>query len=145
MTDDWETFSREMAGAAGSLPDLTVAGTSMADWQWLLDRLHSGRWTVGYSEDGEFIPMPTSAAEIFTADREASRIAKVQIDGLWLNCHFWTVEEIDFDIDPREVQDEAGFETLLRFMAWLGDSLDKPVYLSHEGSAESVILRYPPG
>lgn len=43
--------------------------------------------------------MPTAAADAFPADGEADRMLSVKFAGVQANCHFFTRDEIEFDID----------------------------------------------
>lgn len=79
-----------------------------------------------------------SAAVIF-ADREIREgisVFGVCVGSVWLNCHFFTVDEIEFDLDPRDVSSAADFAALLHFMQGLGQAVNRPVLLTTEGWTE---------
>jgi hypothetical protein len=61
-----------------------------------------------------------------------------------LNCHFFGVDEIEFDLDPREIGDSDQFERLVGFMRLLGELTGKVVLLTPENFKERPILRYSP-
>jgi len=61
------------------------------------------------------------------------------------NCHFFTVEEIEFDIDTREVKGQQELNALLEFMRCLAHATDKEAVLTAENMPEIVILRVRPG
>ncbi len=64
------------------------------------------------------------------------------MNGVILNCHFFCVEEIEFDIDPGEVDEKRKAESLLEFMAQVGQILEKNVILTDENTQESVLFRH---
>jgi hypothetical protein len=58
---------------------------------------------------------------------------------------FFTVEEIEFDIDPREVKGQQELNALFGFMRCLAQATDKEVVLTAENMREIVIFRASPG
>jgi hypothetical protein len=61
-----------------------------------------------------------------------------------INCHFFTEQEIELDLDPREVNSEERLNSLFRFMKVLGKHLGKEVILTLENSPHLVLLRTSP-
>jgi len=61
-----------------------------------------------------------------------------------LACHFFVTNEIEFDLDPRQVG-ESQLRALMEFMARLGDLTGKPVALTPENGPHAQIFRYEPG
>ena len=53
--------------------------------------------------------------------------------------------EIEFDIDPREVNEETRFLRLIEFIRRVGNLLKKDVILSPENLPKYPILKYSPG
>ena len=60
-----------------------------------------------------------------------------------LNCHFFTEDEVEFDLDPREMKPEL-LGTLVDFFRLLGEATTKPVLLTMENMPEAVIMRFEP-
>lgn len=75
---------------------------------------------------------------------EACLLLEVKADAITFNCHFFTLEEVEFDIDPREVLGEAGANTVFSFMRRLGEHLNKEVVLTPENAPELPIFRFCP-
>ncbi len=63
---------------------------------------------------------------------------------LSINCHFFTTEEIEFDIDPREITGESDFQALTEFMRFVGLKLSRRVALTPEGGPDEMLLEYDP-
>jgi hypothetical protein len=54
-------------------------------------------------------------------------------------------ELIDFDIDLRELQGQAGVDTLCAFLGAIGRRLSKPVTMTAEGQYGYPVLGFDPG
>ena len=68
----------------------------------------------------------------------------VQTAGIVLNCHFFNVTELEFDLDPREVNGPEEFNALITFMHLLADVCGKPAVLTEENWPAAPILRTRP-
>lgn len=62
-----------------------------------------------------------------------------------MNCHFFAVEQIEFDLDPAEVSDPSRLEGLFAFMKGLASAVGKDVLLTPENVPSIVIFRCRPG
>jgi hypothetical protein len=58
---------------------------------------------------------------------------------------FFTVDEIEFDIDPREVKDERDLEELFDFLRRLCRISNKQTVLTPENAPDLWIFRFNPG
>ena len=64
----------------------------------------------------------------------------VDLSGVLLNCHFFCLDQIEFDIAPSEVTDEAKFHGIVDFMHDLSNVLEKTVVLTSENAPEVVLF-----
>src|SRR5262245_30449355 len=110
----WKTVRDEFA-FDGSLRDIYVFGTSIADWQRMLDAFRSTGYTLTYFRADQPTGLPANAADAFPPPEECDRRLSVRFAGVLANCHFFTVEEIEFDIDPREVKGQQELNALFGF------------------------------
>jgi len=62
-----------------------------------------------------------------------------------VNCHFFTREEIELDIEPSEVDSEARCLSLLAFIKGIAERVGKDVIMTPENMQETVLLRYRAG
>lgn len=113
----------------GSLMDLWIAPTSLADWQTAYEWLFLN-FDTAY-ESGGCLSLPPADVEHCFSD--PSSILRVNVGKVRANVHFFNEEEIELDLDPREL-DESARDSLEEFMAGLARALGKPANLSHEGS-----------
>ena len=100
--------------------------------------------TVAFYVDGEETSFPPSAEVIFERRQEAATLLQVTVGNMHLNCHFFCQDEIEFDLDPRELQSEEDLDALAGFMSILANETGKPAILTHENTQEVVILTVPP-
>lgn len=140
MPLSWEEVSREFA-FDGSWRDLYVFGTTMADWQRMLDWLWSSPYEVRYFRNEEPVELPREASHAFPLPDACDRLLSVTFAGVLANCHFFTAEEIEFDIDPRDVKGQHELDALLGFMQRLAAAVGKEVVLTPENFREAVIFR----
>lgn len=138
---DWQRVAEDFE-PDGSLRDIYVLETSLDAWQSVIDTLRQ-RWSsLTFTLNGEPATLPQRVEAIFDARREQAALLSLMVGGAQLVCHFFVEDEIEFDIDPREITGPAQLEALIEFMALLGRITAKTVVLTHENSPEAVILRY---
>lgn len=117
----------------GSLRDLLVLGTTENDWNELLSWVHTSGLGIRYTRDAEETTLPTRVVDI-VGDQLASHNLAIDLGGVILNCHFFTSDEIELDLDPRQVNSQADLDNVLNFMSALGSRLSRDVILTEENS-----------
>jgi hypothetical protein len=126
----------------GSWRDVYVLKTGTAEWDTMLRWLEQEYGdAVRYSFEGLHGPIPASSSEIFASRESGSPWLEVDLEGLILKCHFFSSEEIEFDLDPKEVNDFR-FRALQHFMRSLGTLLGKSVLVTQENRQMSPVLVY---
>ncbi|WP_425618425.1 hypothetical protein NA78x_002130 [Anatilimnocola sp. NA78] len=140
----WETVAPEFA-FDGSWRDIYVFDTDLQAWQRVLDRLRQGDYEFVYRRSGNVSELPVTAADAFPVDGEADRMLSVTFCDVLANCHFFTPDEIEFDIDPREVQGQGQLDSLLAFIRLLSDAAGKDAVLTPENCREILVFRSRPG
>lgn len=128
----------------GSLRDIYVVGTSEQDWQALLTYLRVSPYPLEYLLDDEVRPLPELAVDILSIRDEHSPLLRIDQQRLGLNCHFFILEEIEFDLDPKDFQTAQQVSYLLDFMRTTGRVLNKPIILTGENDVQGPLFRYDP-
>ncbi|MFJ9868291.1 hypothetical protein [Streptomyces sp. NPDC101165] len=137
---DW--FDPEEMGA---LPDLRVPGASVADWQAVLDLVRDSGLRYRYEEGGSVLPLPRAAAVLSRpADAECPNLSVWPAPGTVAIFRFSSDEEIDFDVDLRELQGQERLDVLCGFLRSIGRRLEKPVLMDPEGAHGHPMLGYDP-
>ncbi|MEU1284460.1 hypothetical protein [Kitasatospora sp. NPDC005856] len=129
----------------GALPDVSVEGTSVEGWQAVFDLVRSSGWAWEFLEGGVAGPLPP-AAEVLTrpADAETVDLRVWPVPGVLVIFRPMSAEEIDFDVDLRELQGQEGVDVLCRFLTAVGRRLGKPVAMTAEGDYGHPVLGFDP-
>lgn len=127
----------------GGLRDVYVVGTDVNDWDRLLDLVRSSGWPCSYTADGVQDPIPESAQRAFDDGGRAKNLS-FDLGSIQVNGHFFAPEEIELDLDPRQVQSQEALDRVLSFVEDLGGCLGKEVILTEENSQDQVWFRYEP-
>lgn len=122
----------------GSLPDVLVPETSVEDWQAVLDLVGASDWTCHYSEGETVLPVPRAEVALSRpADAECPELRVWPTADVLAIFRFYSVEEIDFDVDLRELQGQERLDMFCGFLTVIGRRLGKPVVMYCEGGAPS--------
>jgi hypothetical protein len=115
------------------------------DWHDFLKFVNSTRYRLSFQINGTPARMPSDATTLFSTDTQP--LLQIHVGGVTLNCHFFLEDEIELDLDPHELthdHDGARADSILVFMAALGEALRKPVLMTAENAPDAVIFRYDP-
>ncbi|WP_063005197.1 hypothetical protein [Nocardia salmonicida] len=130
----------------GTLPDLWVPDATVEDWQAVFDLERSNGWAWDYAEDDTVRPLP-AAAEVLPRPVDAEEGVRLRVwptPGVQVNFWPMSATEIDFDVDLRELQGQAGVDALCDFVCEIGRRLGKPVFMSAEGQYGYPLLGFDP-
>ncbi len=125
----------------GVLPDVVVEGTTVEDWQVLLDLVRAQGWQYAYSVDSE--PMELTSAADMAAVADAGGMPELRgtpvlrvwpIPDVLMIFRMYQTESIDFDVDLRELQGQERLDVLVDFFCVIGRRLRKSVLMTAEGS-----------
>src|SRR4051812_9958117 len=119
----WDRVCSEFA-FDGGWRDIYVLGTDMTAWQRMLDKLRATDYELTYLRDEQPTVLPYDAIEAFPLPGE-DRLLQVRFGGVLANCHFFTSEQIEFDIDPREVTGQEQLDAVIGFMRCLAEAVGK--------------------
>jgi hypothetical protein len=136
----WEAVRTEFA-FDGGWRDVYVFGTDMTAWQQMIDWLRASGYDLSYFRDGQPATLPALATDAFPVEGECDRLLSVRFCGVLANCHFFTSEEIEFDIDPREVVGQTELDGLFGFMGCLAEAVGRDVILCPENCPQTVVFR----
>lgn len=128
----------------GALPDLHVADVSVAEWQQVFNLVESSDWPFEFRRDMVAQSLP-SAREAFESAREVGVDLCVWFGpGALAIFRMYSPEQIDFDVDLRELQGQDRLNDLCRFLGRLGRLLDRPVLMDAEGQWGYPVLGFDP-
>lgn len=147
---DWP---RQRAAFAhdGSLRDIYVFDTTLADWQCVLAHVIDREQARTLLRGGDVVP----AAEMVSLLDRTAGVASLfepsgrgtlllHVGGCELACHFFVIEQIELSFDPREVT-AGGLRELLAFMIELGEVTRRRVAMTPENGPEAPLFTYEAG
>lgn len=127
----------------GSLPDVRVPDASVEDWQAVLDLISASGWKCRYSEGEVVMPVPRAEAVLSRpADAECPDLRVWLTPDVLVIFRFCAPEEIDFDVDLRELQGQERLDVFCGFLRAIGRRLGKPVLMEPEGDCGHPVLRF---
>jgi hypothetical protein len=128
----WANCRADFVFDDGALIDLIAPSTGPAEWEAFWTALRAGPFRLQAFRDGEAIPLPESAGWVFAERQVASVLVSVLAGTVTANCHFLG-GDLELDIDPREVVDEAAFDSVLALMRFVAGAVRLPVLAVAEG------------
>ena len=138
----WETCKQDFIWD-GSWRDIYIFKTNIHDWQTISDFLRTS-YELKYSIDGDVKPFPKSASEVFNQRAHANTLLNFHVGKILFACHFFSPEEIEFDVDPREIRSQSDLDLLLKFMRLTANCISKIIVLTPENGREYPIISYEP-
>lgn len=141
---DWAQIASDFKWD-GSLREIRVPGTSVADWQHFLDALRRIAPSFTFTIDKEAADLPILAEEALACRQTASPLLSFQAGDVRLNCHFFSADEIELDLDPRDVTGDIQLAALADLMGWMADTIGRLVVLTSENLPAAVIAGRSPG
>jgi hypothetical protein len=138
----WDTCRRDFE-PDGALRDIYVLDTNIKHWQRLFAALVSA-YALEYSVDGESRPVPETVDEALRLRATASPSLHFRVAGIVVACHFFCTEQIELDIDPREVTSAAAFDEVLGLLRVIGDIVSKRVIMTYESDEQHPFIIYEP-
>ena len=128
----------------GSLRDIYVLNTTAAHWQRMFDWLRQSAYAVEFRRAGVPAILPATFNEAMAIAKTECALLSISLMSLNVHCHFFTPEEIELDVDPREIAGQTDLEALLAFMIGLSSATGQDAILTPENVSEIVIFRARP-
>jgi len=124
----------------GSLRDIYVQDISLREWEKLINHLNLN-FNLTYSDQGK---IDRKYVLEYLQDKSGEMETKsltIHLGQIKVNCHFFLSEQIEFDIDPKEVNSLSDFEQIERFMTSISETLKEQVTLTAENSPEFPLFK----
>ncbi|MET8717854.1 hypothetical protein ABZV52_32400 [Streptomyces sp. NPDC004735] len=127
----------------GSLPDVRVPDASVDDWQAVLDLVVEKRWKYQYSEGETVLPVPRAKSVLSrSADAESPDLRVWPAAEVLAIFRFHADDEVDFDVDLRELQGQDRLDVFCGFLREIGRRLGKPVLMDPEGDYGQPVIGF---
>lgn len=126
--------------ADGSLRDIIVLSESVNTWHLFLSALRGTNYPYAFKYGGVCCDMPNDIKVIWKLQDKQPTMLSIQVKGIIINCHFFKSNEIELDIDPKDITTEREFNHLHSFLFWLNKVANSTILLTHENSPDKVIF-----
>ncbi|MFD3729261.1 hypothetical protein [Streptomyces sp. NPDC058671] len=127
----------------GSLPDARVPDALVVDWQAVLDLVAEKGWKCQHSEGETVLPMPRAEAVLSRpADAECPDLRVWPTAEVLAIFRFHAADEVDFDVDLRELQGQERLDAFCGFLRAIGRRLGKPVLMDPEGDSGHPVIGF---
>ncbi|KOU76104.1 hypothetical protein ADK57_05570 [Streptomyces sp. MMG1533] len=125
------------------MPDVRIPDASVQNWQDALDLVAERGWKCQCSEGEMVLPVPRAEAVLSRpADAECPNLrVRLTADVLAI-FRFSSDEEIDFDVDLRELQGQERLDVFCGFLRQIEGRLGKPVLMDPEGAYGHPVLGF---
>lgn len=124
----------------GSLRDIYVQDISIREWETLIDHLNAN-FNLTYSYQDKIDKKYVLEYLQDTSGEMESKSLTIHLGQIKVNCYFFLSEQIEFDIDPKEVNSVSDFELIEQFMTSISESLQEQVTLTAENSPEFPLFK----
>ncbi|MFI5881920.1 hypothetical protein [Streptomyces sp. NPDC051554] len=129
--------------STGSLPDVRVPNASMEDWQAVLDLVAEKGWKCQYSEGQTVLSVPRAEVVLSRpTDAECPELRVWPTVDVLAIFRFHAADEVDFDVDLRELQGQDRLDVLCDFFREIGRRLGRPVLMDPEGEYGHPVLGF---
>ena len=128
----------------GSYRDIYIRPVTKNDWQKFLVYIKN-ELDVQFFKDGVTVDFShLGFDEIFCQTNGHAILMVINLKPVTLNCNFFTIEEIELDIDPKEVIDFEVYNRVIDFIKKLSMALNKEVILTPENCPDKQLLSCSP-
>ena len=141
---NWTELKEKIYYWDGSWRDLYILNTSLDDnlkWTNYVNENYRIEWFNGLTQKNDTKIDFEVIKEFWSENHDLCSTAKVFIDKIQINNHFFDDDEIENDIDPREINSIEDHEIIVKYMTDLSQLLDKPIILTPENDKEIVLIK----
>lgn len=140
----WTELKEKIYHWDGSWRDIYVLHTKRSDWKIWVDYVNENYridWFNGKADKDENQIDFTVVEDFWSNNHDLCSTAKVFIDKIQINAHFFDETEMENVIDPREFNSIDDHDKLIKYMSDLSILLDKEVILTPENEHETILFK----
>ena len=141
---NWTDLKNNIYYWDGSWRDIYILQTSLEDnlkWSDYVNTNYRIEWFNGLTQADESKVNFDVIKEFWNGNHDLCSTAKVFIDNIQINNHFFVDTEIENDIDPGEINSIENHDKEIKYMTDLSFLLDKHVILTPENAPEIVLIK----
>ncbi|MER6630809.1 hypothetical protein ABT301_21760 [Streptomyces sp. NPDC000987] len=124
-------------------PSSPYASAGTPPWQAVLDLVEARGWHCRYSEGETVLPVPRAETVLSRpADAECPNPRVWPTADVLAIFRFQDDDEIDFDVDLRELQGQERLDVFCDFLREIAQRLGKPILMDPEGEHGHPVLGF---
>ena len=128
----------------GSLTDVYCLETNEKDWNRFLAWVAHGQIPHRFQVDGQQAELPQSIAQIHQLSSISALTLALKTAFGDLNCHFFSADELELHLDPRDIASERNYLQLVEVLQEIADTLGKPLVVAPESMPERAVFAIEP-
>lgn len=139
----WKEFKEKVYYWDGSWRDIYIQKIEEGDWKKCINYVNQNYVISWYNGKTELEENQISYDVIdgyLKEEHDRCSSAKIFIDNIQINCHFFSKSEIENDIDPREISSIEDHKKIIKYMTDLSCILEKEVILTPEAEPEIILI-----
>ena len=117
-----------------------VQEVSLVHWRKVINLINE-KYKVKYNGTTKIDEQYTIEYLTDVTGEMESKSASIHLGEIQLNCHFFLVDQIEFDIDPKEINSIKAFEAIEAFMIDISNELDNQVTLADENDIKFPLIK----
>ncbi|QNF32125.1 hypothetical protein HUW51_05040 [Adhaeribacter swui] len=141
---NWTDLKEKIYYQDGSYRDIYVLQTNVADWEIWIDYVNKNYrldWFNRKTDKSENQIDFGVIKEFWSANHDLYSIAKVFIDKIQINAHFFDSTEMESDIDPSEFNSIKDHDKLIKYISDVSKLLDKELILTPENEPKTILFK----
>ena len=141
---NWTELKEKIYYWDGSWRDIYVLEASLDDnlsWTNYINGNYRIEWFNGSTQKDEDKTDFEVIRQFWNGNHDLCSTVKVFIEHIQINNHFFVPNEIENDIDPREINSIEDHEKIVKYMIDLSKLLDKAIILTPENDKEIVLMK----
>lgn len=140
---DFKKLKDKIYYSDGSLRDIYVHNTTKEDWQIWADYVNENYRTTFHIYETQVQQGKVDLSKIFDywkGIHDNCSTATVFINDIQVHAHFFSDQEIENDISPKEIKSINEHNKLINYMVGLSNALGKEVILTPENQPNIVLI-----
>ncbi|WP_139957800.1 hypothetical protein [Flavicella sediminum] len=140
---NWKELNIDIYFWDGSWRDIFILDTDRKDWKVFVDFINEKfdiKWFNENTQKTETKINFERLIDFWDKKIEWNNTANIYLDNIQINTHFFTENEIELDIDPREFNGINDHEKLMEFLTELSSRLNKRIKITPENHHEIELI-----